>query len=120
MSDPEERGDDVPRGNIRTIQWIVAALLLVGLVTAIFVIQNTRSTRIDFLVWSGSFPVAGALLLAAVLGGMLGFLVAYLRQRQIAKAYRRHRRGEDERRRESGERPTERPERRRERPERPS
>lgn len=83
------------------MQVVVAALLFVGLITAIFVIQNTRSVVIAFLVWEGSFPLAGALLLTAVLGGILGFLAAYLYQRQIRRAFRRDQRtAEEEGRRE--------------------
>ncbi len=78
-------------GRIRTAQAIMLALLVVGLATAIFVMQNTAPARVDFLAWSASLPLAAALLLAAVLGGILGFLVASLRARQLKRALRERR-----------------------------
>ncbi|MDP9184651.1 MAG: lipopolysaccharide assembly protein LapA domain-containing protein [Actinomycetota bacterium] len=62
------------------------ALLIVGLLLAIFVLQNTAATEITFLFWSASVPLAGALLLAAVLGGMFASLIVYIRQRQFRHA----------------------------------
>jgi uncharacterized integral membrane protein len=94
MSRPEEgrpEEDLETRGRVSTAQVVVIALLLVGLLVAVFVIQNTRDARIEFLVWSVTMPLAGALLLAAVLGGIFGFLVTYLRQRQFRQALRRRR-----------------------------
>jgi uncharacterized integral membrane protein len=84
-----EHDDWTPRGRTRAAQGITIALLLVGLVTAIFVLQNTDSVEMHFLAWKASVPLAGALLLAVVLGGILAFLVAFIRQRQYKKAMRR-------------------------------
>jgi len=68
---------------------VVIALLVVGLLTGIFVFQNTVKAQVHFLFWSGSVPLAGALILAAALGGIFGFLVAFVRQRRIARETRR-------------------------------
>jgi uncharacterized integral membrane protein len=78
--------DPIPRGRTRTAQKITIALLILGLLTAVFVLQNTESATVKFLFWSASVPLAGALLLAAVLGGILAFLMAFLRQRQFRRA----------------------------------
>jgi len=67
---------------------VVVALLIVGLLTAIFIFQNTTRARVHFLFWSASVPLAGALILAAVLGGIIAFLVAFVRQRRIARESR--------------------------------
>lgn len=85
------------RGRVSTAQVVVIALLIVGLVVAIFVIQNTESANIDFLFWSARVSLAGALLLAAALGGIFGFLVTYLRQRQFRQALRREHDARDDR-----------------------
>jgi uncharacterized integral membrane protein len=66
----------------------VVALLVIGLLTAIFIFQNTTRARVHFFLWSASVPLAGALILAAVLGGIFAFLVAFLRQRRIARESR--------------------------------
>ena len=76
----------VPGGRRKTAQAITGALLIVGLLLAIFVLQNTTDTEIRFLFWSASAPLAGALLLAAVLGGMFASLVVFVRQRQFRNA----------------------------------
>ena len=76
------------RGRFKTAQAVVAALLIVGLLTAIFIIQNSNLAKVHFLFWSGSIPLAGALLLAAALGGICAFLVVFVRQRFIARESR--------------------------------
>jgi uncharacterized integral membrane protein len=77
-----------PRGRYKTAQAVVLALLIVGLLTAIFILQNTTRAKVHFLLWSGSVPLAGALILAAVLGGIFAFLVVFIRQRRIARESR--------------------------------
>jgi uncharacterized integral membrane protein len=81
----EDARTTTPRGRYQTAQAIVVALLVVGLLTAIFIFQNTTRARVHFLFWSASVPLAGALILAAVLGGILAFLVAFVRQRRKAR-----------------------------------
>lgn len=63
-------------------------MLIVGLLTGIFVFQNTTKAQVYFLFWSASVPLAGALILAAVLGGIFDFLVAFVRQRSKARESR--------------------------------
>jgi uncharacterized integral membrane protein len=81
------------RNRYRTLQAVVAALLVVGLLTAIFIFQNTTGAMVHFLFWSGSVPLSGALILSAVLGGTLAFLVVFIRQRRIARDLIRSERG---------------------------
>jgi uncharacterized integral membrane protein len=85
----EDHADWTPGRRTKTAQGITIALLLVGLLTAIFVLQNTESVPVKFLFWKASVPLAGALLLAVVLGGVLSFLVAFIRQRQYKRAMRK-------------------------------
>jgi uncharacterized integral membrane protein len=85
----DEHDDFAPGRRTKSAQGITIALLLVGLFTAIFVLQNTRSVPMKFLFWETSAPLAGALLLAVALGGILAFLVAFIRQRQYRKAMRK-------------------------------
>jgi uncharacterized integral membrane protein len=72
----------------RTLQAVTVAVLISGLFTGILVLQNTRQTQVDFLFWSTTLPISAALLLAAVTGGILGFSVAFVRQRQISRSAR--------------------------------
>ena len=73
----------------RTAQWIIVALILAVLVIAIFVLQNTATAHVHFLFWSTDVALAGAILLAAALGALVGFLVAFVRQLQYRRAMRR-------------------------------
>lgn len=84
----EEHGPAPRRGRFQTAQTVVIALLAVGLLIGIFVFQNTTKAKVHFLFWSASIPLAGALILAAVLGGIFAFLVAFFRQRQRARESR--------------------------------
>lgn len=84
----EDERTPARRGRYKSAQAVVVALLVVGLLTGIFVFQNTTRTKVHFLFWSGSMPVAGALIMAAVLGGILAFLVAFARQRSKARESR--------------------------------
>ena len=87
MSEEEDRLQP-SRGRYQTAQTVVVALLAVGLLIGIFVFQNTTKAKVHFLFWSASIPLAGALILAAVLGGIFAFLVAFVRQRSKARELR--------------------------------
>ena len=89
----EDAQTTIPKGRYRTAQAVVVALLVVGLLTGIFVFQNTTKAKVHFLFWTGSIPLAGALILAVALGGILVFLVTFFRQRRLAREKRTNRRG---------------------------
>jgi uncharacterized integral membrane protein len=89
---PPGRRKELPRGRTKTAQAVTIAVLIVALLIGIFVIQNTQSTDITFLFWTVNVPIASALLLAAVAGGALAFMVAYVRQWQFRRALTRERR----------------------------
>ena len=89
-SGPSAEQDPATAGRrSKTLQTVTIVLLLLGLLTAIFVFQNTQQVTINFLAWSVDAPLAAVLLLAVVIGGLLAFLVAYIRQRQYRRAARR-------------------------------
>jgi uncharacterized integral membrane protein len=66
---------------------IVAAILGVGLVD--FIVQNTRSVRIEFFSASGQLPVAVALLGAALVGAFIVLAAGIARTTQLRIANRR-------------------------------
>ncbi len=84
------------RSRSATAQAVTIALLVVGLLTAIFVLQNTDTANVNFLFWSVDVPLSGALLLAGVLGGLIAFLVAYVRRRVVMKRLSESRRDQTE------------------------
>ena len=66
---------------------IVAAVLGVALVD--FIVQNTRSVRVEFFGASGKMPVAVALLGAALVGAFIVLAVGIARTTQLRIATRR-------------------------------
>jgi uncharacterized integral membrane protein len=88
--------DSEERSKWSRAQRVLVALLLVGLLTAIFVLQNNDMTEVSFLFWSIDVPLSGALLLAAALGGIITFLVTYARRRVVLRT-RRDKRDPDSR-----------------------
>jgi uncharacterized integral membrane protein len=77
----------------RSALWRTVALTLV-LLTAllIFVLQNTRQVRLRFTWLRFSAPAGVALLLSAVAGALLVFLVGSIRILQLRRERRRQRR----------------------------
>lgn len=70
----------------------VATVLGVGLID--FIVQNTRSVRVEFFSASGSMPVAVALLGAALVGAFLVLAVGIARTTQLRMAHRRGKKGQ--------------------------
>jgi uncharacterized integral membrane protein len=72
--------DPVPTGGRTATAWTAAAVAVVlGVALVVFLAQNTRQVEISFLGFSGSIPVAIALLAAAVLGGLIVLVVGTAR-----------------------------------------
>ncbi len=83
----EREGDASPGPPVRSEgdhpvrDWapLVAALVLL-LAVAIFVLQNGARVRLNFLFLHGTTPLGVALLLAAVLGGLVSLLLGFVRR----------------------------------------
>jgi uncharacterized integral membrane protein len=63
---------------------------LVLIVLLIFIAQNTESATFHFLGWSWSLPLGVALLGAAILGGVITFLVGAARIVQLRRAAKKN------------------------------
>lgn len=87
MADPTQPGAQARREGTNWRGW---ALGIAVLLLAIIVIQNSQEVDVDILFINTSAPLIVLLLIAAVLGAIIGY---------VAPVVRRHRR--DERRRES-------------------
>jgi uncharacterized integral membrane protein len=66
----------------------IGFLLLVLLL--VFIIQNGDTTTVHLFGWAGQLPVGIALLLAAVAGGLLTFLVGSARIIQLRRAAKKN------------------------------
>jgi uncharacterized integral membrane protein len=70
--------------------WVtVAVAVVLGAALIDFIVQNTRSVRVEFFAASGHIPVAVALLAAALAGAFLVLAVGIARTTQLRMANRR-------------------------------
>jgi uncharacterized integral membrane protein len=70
--------------------WVaVAVAVVLGAALVDFIVQNTRSVRIEFFAANGQMPVAVALLGAALAGAFLVLAVGIARTTQLRLANRR-------------------------------
>lgn len=81
----------VPTRASRAWVKVLPALVLIA-VLMMFVFQNMGSTKISFATASGAFPLALALIGAAVLGALSVLILGSVRILQLRKVVLRHRR----------------------------
>jgi uncharacterized integral membrane protein len=75
--------------------WVAVAIATVlGVALIDFIVQNTRSVRVEFFGASGQMPVAVALLGAALAGAFLVLAVGVARTAQLRLAARREKKQE--------------------------
>jgi uncharacterized integral membrane protein len=87
---PKVSGAPVPRSRAgQAWKSLIPALVLVA-VMLVFVFENLREAKVSFLMFSGRFPLALALLVAAALGALVVFCLGSVRIVQLRKAFRRH------------------------------
>ena len=83
------------RGHVRRTRagtlWVGLALgTLLLILLIIFIAQNTATVAIHFLGFAGHFPLALALLIAAVAGALITLVVGALRILQLRRALKRN------------------------------
>jgi len=89
-TDPGRPPKDPLRGSRVSGLWIaVVALVVLLVLLAIFILQNTRSVEISFLGWDGHAPLAAALLIATALGLLIAVAAGSLRILQLRLRVRR-------------------------------
>lgn len=84
---PDEAGKFTRAGALWTalvIGFLVLILLLV------FIMQNTRPERVQIFGWAWELPIGISLLLAAIAGGLLTFLVGTVRMLQLRRAAKKN------------------------------
>ncbi len=83
-------GPKEPRSTRVSRAWngLVPALVLL-VVILVFIFQNLHKTRVSFLVFSGTLPLAFALLAAAAFGGLFVLTLGSIRMAQLRKVIRR-------------------------------
>lgn len=81
--------DPVPHTRTGAAWFAICAVALVTVVLIVFMLQNTRSVRVDFLWMDGTLPLALALLIAAVGAAILAMAVGVARITQLRRQNRR-------------------------------
>jgi uncharacterized integral membrane protein len=101
---PVPETDDAPSGQREPVKdplrrsrvsgtWLaVVALLVVIVLLAVFVLQNTQKVTIAFLWWDGRAPLAAALLIATAGGLLLAVAAGSLRILQLRRRVKRTKR----------------------------
>jgi uncharacterized integral membrane protein len=80
---------DPLRGSRASGVWVFVVVLVVLLtLLAVFVLQNTQSVEISFLGWTGSAPLAAALLIATAAGLLIAVTAGSLRILQLRRRVR--------------------------------
>jgi uncharacterized integral membrane protein len=84
------RGQDGVHGTRIGSAWVAVVIAVVlGLALVDFIVQNTRSVRIEFFSANGHIPVAVALIGAALVGAFIVLAVGVARTTQLRIANRR-------------------------------
>jgi uncharacterized integral membrane protein len=90
---PASDPPDPLRGSRTSGFWgAVIGLVVVLVLLAVFVLQNTRSVEISFLAWTGTAPLAAALLIATAAGLAIAASAGTLRILQLRRRVKRERR----------------------------
>jgi uncharacterized integral membrane protein len=91
--DPTGRGgagDDPLRGSRTSGVWIaLAVLVLLIVLLAVFILQNTQRVSVSFLGWDGTAPLAATLLIATAAGMLVTVIAGSLRIWQLRRRVRR-------------------------------
>lgn len=87
-------GDKDPlRGSRASGVWAaVVALVVLLVLLAVFILQNTREVEVTYFGWTGQAPLAAALLIATAIGLLIAVAAGSLRILQLRHRVRRDRR----------------------------
>jgi uncharacterized integral membrane protein len=89
---PETERPDPLRGSRTSGFWVVVlGLVVVLLLLAVFILQNTQQVEVSFLGWEGTAPLAATLLIAAVAGALVVAAAGALRILQLRRRVKRQR-----------------------------
>jgi uncharacterized integral membrane protein len=87
---PSKKPADPLRGSRTSGFWFaVLALVLLLLLLAVFILQNTQKVQISFFGWDGNAPLAASLLIAAVAGALVVAAAGALRILQLRRRVKR-------------------------------
>jgi len=81
---------DPLRGSRTSGIWVaVVAMVVVLVLLAIFILQNTQTVEISYFGWQGHAPLAAALLIAVAAGLVIAVIAGSMRILQLRRRVRR-------------------------------
>ena len=84
------KGDNPLRGSRTSGTWVAVLLLVVVLVLlAVFILQNTQKAEVSFFGWTGQAPLSATLLIAAAGGALIVGAAGALRILQLRRRVKR-------------------------------
>lgn len=84
---------DPLRGSRASGIWAaVVALVILLVLLAVFILQNTREVEVTYFGWTGQAPLAAALLIATAIGLLIAVAAGSLRILQLRHRVRREQR----------------------------
>lgn len=85
---------DPLRGSRTSGTWIAVLVLVVVLILlAVFILQNTQSVEVSYFGWDGSAPLSATLLIAAAGGALIVAAAGALRILQLRRRIKRELKG---------------------------
>jgi uncharacterized integral membrane protein len=85
---PAASTSGVPKTRTGLVWWALGFSMLLMIVVLIFVLQNLSSVHTSFFNTSWTIPLGLDLLLAALLGGVVAFLLSAARMLQLRRLVR--------------------------------
>lgn len=83
-------GKDPLRGSRTSGIWVaVVAMVVVLVLLAIFILQNTQTVEVSYFGWTGRAPLAAALLIAVAAGLVIAVIAGSMRILQLRRRVRR-------------------------------
>ena len=86
---PAAEGATIPRTRTSSAWWALGSSLVLLIVVLVFILQNLASSRTSFLFVRWTVPLGLDLLLAAVFGSLITFLLGGARMLQLRRVARR-------------------------------
>jgi uncharacterized integral membrane protein len=84
----------VPRTRTGVVWWALGSSMLLLILVLVFVLQNLTSASTSFFTVKWTIPLGLDLLLAALLGGVIAFLLGAARMFQLRRVARRYARNQ--------------------------
>ena len=94
---PDEGPEPIPSTRASRAWVRVLPALIVLAILLIFIFQNRQDVKISFFGWSGSLPLAIALLASAALGVLVLLILGSVRMLQLRREVRRRKKAERQR-----------------------